>query len=129
MSYMQHAAEKCRDHGFSYGVSDCCTLISGACEAITGVDPMAEYRGKYDSMHSSVRALKAIGGGDLRHVLCNKFDRIKPGGGLDGDIVLSAEGCAGIWVLSKCWFIDEETELLGSRYLKRDDIILAVAHG
>ena len=129
LSYMRRAAERCGDYGLSYGINDCCTLIAGACEAMTGRDPMAEYRGQYNTALSSARALRRIGGGDLRHVLQAKFDRIKPGGGIDGDIVLSAEGCAGIWLLSKCWFIDEETELLGSRHLRRNDTILAVAHG
>lgn len=38
-----------RNEPFVWGRHDCCTFLSDAAVALTGSDPMAEFRGRYDS--------------------------------------------------------------------------------
>lgn len=47
---------------FAWGSNDCCLFSADAILAMTGVDLMAGYRGKYSSALSAVRAFKAVGG-------------------------------------------------------------------
>ena len=57
--------ESKRNTPYEYGTNDCCMFAAGSVEAITGEDPMSEFRGKYKSLATSVRALQEIGAGDL----------------------------------------------------------------
>jgi hypothetical protein len=50
---------------FSWGEFDCCTFACDGILAMTGVDPMADLRGKYGTAIGSARALKAFAGGGL----------------------------------------------------------------
>lgn len=85
-----------KDSSFSYGEFDCCIFISDAVVAMTGVDQMGEFRGKYTDKDSSIAALKEYGSGNLYKTLVKKFGRSVPGvQGRRGDIGY-AEGSCGI---------------------------------
>ncbi len=81
---------------FKMGTYDCCIFAAGAVEAMTGVDPMPEFRGKYDSWRSSAKALKKIGAGTttLYDTLRAKFGPSLAGVyGQKGDIVMYEDAC------------------------------------
>lgn len=42
---------------FAWGVNDCCLFAADAVMAMTGVDPAAEFRGKYSDGPSALRAI------------------------------------------------------------------------
>lgn len=58
---------------FAWGERDCCTFSAGAVRAVTGEDPMAEFRGAYSTRAGSARALREIGEGTLYRTLNAKF--------------------------------------------------------
>lgn len=92
---------------FEYGENDCCTFISGAVEAMTGVDPMAEFRGKYDSLKGSMKALKSIGAGDLESTLDAKFPAVSVSHARRGDVAFF-DGSAGVVAGSFAWFVSDD---------------------
>ena len=75
-----------RHEPFEYGVNDCCLFAAGAVEAITGEDPMSEFRGKYDSLKTSLKAIKEIGAGTLEATLDGKFSEAAIGYAQRGDL-------------------------------------------
>jgi len=75
-----------RHEPFEYGVNDCCLFASGAVEAVTGEDPMSEFRGKYDSLKGSLKAIKDIGAGTLEATLDGKFPEVAIGNAQRGDL-------------------------------------------
>lgn len=76
-----------RDRPFAYGNYDCCIFVAGAIEAMTGEDPMTEYRGQYDSVATGAAALRTLGQGTLFKTLYRKFGKPLPGAhGRKGDI-------------------------------------------
>jgi len=100
-----------RDEPFVWGRHDCCTFVSGAAIAMTGHDPMAEFRGRYTTRIGSLRALSSIGGGDLEHVLDAKFDAIPIGQARRGDFAFAPDaqgrGAVGIVAGPFAWFVSE----------------------
>lgn len=77
-----------------WGKDDCCTFIAGGVEAMTGVDPMAEFRGRYKTRLGAMKALKRIGGGSLETALTKVFGKpISPGFGDKGDVALLGDAC------------------------------------
>lgn len=50
-----------RRAAFEWGVHDCGVLAADAVLAMTGVDPMAEFRGRYESLHDALRILHEAG--------------------------------------------------------------------
>lgn len=89
--------EPLRTRPFAWGRHDCCTFAAGAVLAMTGVDPMPEFRGRYTTARGSVRALRRIGAGDLAGTLDRKFEPVAAALAQRGDIVMIA-GLLGI-----CW--------------------------
>jgi hypothetical protein len=75
-----------RHEPFEYGVNDCCLFAAGAVEAITGEDPMSEFRGKYDSLKTSLKVIKEIGAGTLEATLDGKFSEAAIGYAQRGDL-------------------------------------------
>jgi len=76
-----------RDREFRYGVHDCCIFAADAIHEMTGVDPMAEFRGRYDSVETGRQALREIGAGTLLKTLYKKFGKPLPGAfGCKGDL-------------------------------------------
>jgi len=80
---------------FAWGHHDCCTFTAGAVEAMTGVDPMPEYRGRYSTAIGSARALRRFGAGDLASTMSAKFSAVSPALAHRGDIIMS-DGLLGI---------------------------------
>lgn len=72
-------------------------FAAGAVKAMTDVDPMPEFRGRYSTARGSARALKRIGRGDLAATLDAKFEAVPASLAQRGDIVMSS-GLLGI-----CW--------------------------
>ena len=87
--------EPLRLRAFAWGKHDCCTFSAGAVEAMTGVDPMPEFRGHYSTAIGSARALRRFGAGDLASTLDAKFESVAPALAQRGDIVMSS-GLLGI---------------------------------
>ncbi len=87
--------EPLRLRPFAWGSHDCCTFAGGAVQAMTGVDPMAEFRGRYSSPRGSVRALRKHGAGDLASTMDAKFERVSAALAHRGDVVMSG-GLLGI---------------------------------
>lgn len=102
----------CRQLPHQYGEHDCCTFISGAVMATCGVDPMAEFRGKYESILTAQKALKSIGAGDLPSTLDGKFPSIPVSRAKQGDIVLTSDisdmDASGVVTGRFAWFVSEE---------------------
>jgi len=84
-----------RLRAFAWGQHDCCTFAAGAVEAMTGVDPMPEFRGHYSTLRGSVRALRSVGRGDLASTLDAKFEAVAASLAQRGDIVMSS-GLLGV---------------------------------
>lgn len=87
--------EPLRLRAFAWGQHDCCTFAAGAVTAMTGVDPMPEFRGRYSTALGSARALRRIGAGDLAATLDRKFEAAPASLAHRGDIVMSS-GLLGI---------------------------------
>lgn len=47
---------------FAWGQSDCCTAACDVYLRLTGVDPMARWRGTYDGPRGALRLIRAAGG-------------------------------------------------------------------
>lgn len=92
-----------RNVTFEWGVDDCCTFSAGAVEALTDVDPMPEYRGKYDTALGSARVL---GGKKLEEVLDEKFPEVPIGFAQRGDLVLM-DDCVGVVAGDYAWFVSD----------------------
>ena len=99
--------EECRHKPFEYGVNDCCMFAAGAVQAITGEDPMAEFRGQYKSQATSIRALKEIGAGDLESTIDGKFPVIDVGLAQRGDLAFY-DNAIGVVAGSWAWFVSDD---------------------
>ena len=87
--------EPLRARPFAWGRHDCSTFAAGAVEAMTGVDPMPEFRGRYSTARGSVRALRRFGAGTLTATMDAKFEAVPASLAQRGDIVMSS-GLLGI---------------------------------
>lgn len=91
-----------RGRSFAWGSLDCAMFAAGAVIAMTGVDPIEVYRGKYTNEIGAAKALKKYGAGDLRSTLDAMFDA-RPVGRLQrGDLVWNGEAvgvCMGSYAL------------------------------
>ena len=70
---MNEAIESVRDKPFEWGEHDCCLFASSVVEAMTGEDPMPEFRGKYTDQESAIKTLKTLGSGNLYQTMRKKF--------------------------------------------------------
>lgn len=82
--------EPLRTRPFAWGEHDCCTFTAGAVEAMTGVDPIPEFRDRYTTAIGSARALRRYGAGTLAATLDGKFARISPPLAHRGDLIMSS---------------------------------------
>lgn len=46
-----------RNHGFVWGAQDCCSFAADAVLAMTGADPLAAWRGAYDTEEAAERII------------------------------------------------------------------------
>lgn len=54
-----------RERPFSWGENDCATFAADWIRQQTGIDPVAQYRGKYKTAAGAARAMKRYGTGEL----------------------------------------------------------------
>jgi len=87
--------EPLRARPFAWGSHDCCTFAAGAIAAMTGVDPMPEFRGRYHTAIGSARALRRLGRGTLAATLDAKLEAVPAPLAHRGDVVMSS-GLLGI---------------------------------
>jgi len=96
-----------RHEPFEYGVNDCCLFAAGAVEAITGEDPMPEFRGKYDSLKTSLQVIKEIGAGTLETTMDTKFLEIEIGHAQRGDLAFFDDS-VGVVMGSFAYFVSDD---------------------
>lgn len=76
---------------FKTGSHDCALFWAGGVEAMTGVDPAADYRGKYKTF----RAGKELIGVDLGDYAARFFEEVPPAFAQVGDLAM-VKGACGI---------------------------------
>lgn len=96
-----------RHEPFEYGANDCCLFAAGAVEAITGEDPMPEFRGKYDSLKTSLQVIKDIGAGTLEATMDSKFSEIEIGQAQRGDLAF-LDGSVGVVMGGFAYFVSDD---------------------
>jgi hypothetical protein len=96
-----------RDEPFEYGVNDCCLFAAGAVQAITAEDPMAEFRGKYDSLKGSLTVIKEIGAGTLEATMDAKFSEVEIGHAQRGDLAFF-DNSVGVVMGSFAYFVSDD---------------------
>ena len=69
-----------------WGKSDCLLTTCDAIEAMTGVDPAADIRGKYKSRAGAYRLIKQRGYDSLGAVLADRFEEIGTAMAQRGDV-------------------------------------------
>lgn len=94
---------------FRWGRNDCALFCADVVKAITGEDPVPEFRGKYRSEPGAQRALKSLGKGTLTRTLDAKFDRVEPAFAQRGDLVM-VKGMVGICIGAHAVFVGVERE-------------------
>jgi ferric-dicitrate binding protein FerR (iron transport regulator) len=97
---------------FEWGTHDCCLFAAGAVEAMTGVDPMPEFRGAYSTQRGARRALATHGASKLSLTLDTKFARVPASLAHRGDIVMHA-GAIGIAGAGFLFMVGSEGEREG----------------
>lgn len=125
---------------FAWGKSDCITRIADLSLAMTGVDPMVDLRGSYDSAAGSAGVLKDLGFKDIEAALAKHFEPVAPAMARRGDcgIVVTQAGNrevkAGVIVMGEyllgCALPSmPETDELGTIWLPRERLVSAYRIG
>lgn len=68
--------ESRRDRSFEWGGNDCCVFCADEALELTGEDPMAEWRGRYDSRLGAARMVVESGCADLAELVGTKLPEI-----------------------------------------------------
>lgn len=77
--------ERCARQPFGWGEHDCALFVSGAIEAMTGVDPATGYRGSYGSLREGLKLLRRDGMADHMAAAANLLPEIPPAYARAGD--------------------------------------------
>jgi hypothetical protein len=96
-----------RNEPFEYGINDCCMFAAGAVEAITGQDPMSEFRGQYDSLKTSLKVIKEIGAGTLEATMDSKFPEVAIGHAQRGDLAFFDDS-VGVVMGGFAYFVSDD---------------------
>lgn len=98
-----------RDREFSWGSNDCCHFVGDVVLAMTGVDPLVDYRGTYASEADAWAALNARDG-SLRAACRRVFGgAVKASFARRGDVVLLRGGMAiGICMGPRSAFVSDD---------------------
>lgn len=70
---------------FAWGASDCLTMVGDAAAALTGFDPMAQFRGRYSSGAGAARVLKAEGYASVADAIASRLVEVAPAMARRGD--------------------------------------------
>lgn len=111
-----------------YGTHDCALFGAGAVMAMTGVDPAAEFRGKYQSAAGATKALIKYGAGTLEATMDAKFPLIPIGFARRGDLVFY-EGNVGVMWFGFALFAGQEGDFEGLVKIERAKLQKAWAVG
>lgn len=95
---------------FSWGEFDCCLFAADSAMAVCGVDPAAQYRGRYRTETGAKRLLKKIHGSlDAAWDAC--FERVNPAFIQRGDVAMydgaNGRGVAVFWA-GEFWSVAED---------------------
>lgn len=85
----------CEAKPYAWGEHDCAMFAAGAVLAMTGIDPVPEFRGRYRTAAGSVRALRRHGAGTLLQTMDAKFERVGIGFARRGDLAW-LDGSVGV---------------------------------
>lgn len=96
-----------RHEPFEYGVNDCCLFAAGAVLEVTGEDPMSEFRGKYDSLKTSLKVIKEIGAGTLEATMDAKFPEVAIGNAQRGDLAFFDDS-VGVVMGGFAYFVSDD---------------------
>lgn len=96
-----------RAREFAWGNWDCILMACSAVKAQTGLDPAAEYRGRYIDARGAAEALREIGKGTLLKTVDDVFERRPVGKARRGDLVMF-EQSIGVCVGGAGFFVGEE---------------------
>lgn len=84
---LHQTIEAARERPFLWGETDCCLFVADCCAAVCGVDPAADYRGRYTTETGAKRVLiKRHGSLDAAFDAC--FERVEPAMAQRGDICM-----------------------------------------
>lgn len=61
--------EDCHETPFEYGAFDCVLFACGALKAMTGIHPLKQYIGKYQTPVGAARQMKSYAGGGVAEVV------------------------------------------------------------
>lgn len=90
-----------QDKPFIWGEFDCCLFVSDCCVAVCGMDPAADYRGRYKTEVGAKRALlKRHGSVEAAFDAC--FQRVDVAFAQRGDIVTYLDS-DGVTAAAVCW--------------------------
>ena len=82
---------------FAWGIHDCVLFAAGAVEALTGVDPAADVRGRYATAIGSKRTLTRMGYASVEALADAHLSRTNTAMAQRGDVVM-ADGSLGVCV-------------------------------
>ena len=83
-SYITRVASE----GFALGTHDCALFAAGGVEAVTGTDPAADWRGKYNTMASGLRLVRTAGYEDHVVAAAALHPQIAAGDAMPGDLAV-----------------------------------------
>lgn len=106
-SHLSEYIQSKRNKPFEYGVNDCCLFAAGAVEVVTGENPIPEFIGAYDSLKTSIKALKTIGAGTLEKTMDAKFTEIQIGYAQTGDLAFH-DGSIGVIIDADALFVSDD---------------------
>jgi hypothetical protein len=93
-NYVAQVSRRASKEPFKFGTFDCVHLAADWVHLCTGVDPLADYRGKYGTKEE---AQQLVGDGLLQRLTEKLGEPIHPSHGQRGDIALRvADGSCGI---------------------------------
>lgn len=95
------------NRSFAWGEHDCILMACAAVDAMTGVDPAADYRGRYSDAEGAALALRELGHGTLIKTIDAAFPARPLGKAQRGDVVMF-RGSVGIAMGAFGLFVGEE---------------------
>lgn len=114
--------------GFAWGRHDCALFGAGGVEALTGVDPAAEWRGRYDSLAGGVRLMRAAGFADHVQAAENWHPPVPRSMAMPGDlaVVTGDVGAGALGIVQGAMIYVLRMEGLGLVEFERAHRILGV---